>query len=130
MSISILYLTDIFNLFSHSSSIHVPTTINSEYMSTNKSIPTKTKKIEVSSRHVALHASLIPMFLYETDSYLLTLKGNHHPISISNDKFISGTRDIGSPKNISEHNWDNSMTVFPFLERPPSSQQIEMNLPL
>ena len=61
---------------------------------------------------------------------MVTLKGNHHPISISNDKFISGTRDIGSPKNISEHNWDNSMTVFPFIQTPPSAQDIEMKLPL
>ena len=131
MSIWNLYLTDIFNLISHSSSIDVPTTINCEHMSTNKAIITKTKKIETSYDHITLHASLIPMFLCEIDNYLLTLKGNHHPISISNDKFISGTRDIGSPKNISEHSWDNSMTVFPFLEKPPSSQQqLEMKLPL
>ena len=99
-------------------------------MSINKPVQMKKKKIETDSNTITVHASLIPIFLCEIDNYLLTLKGNHHPISISNNKFISGTRDIGTPKEISEHKRDNSMTVFPFFERLLSSQEIQMKLPL
>ena len=99
-------------------------------MSTNKTIVTKRKKIETSFEQMSLHASLIPIFLCEHHNYLLTLRGNHHPISISNHKFITGTRDIGRPKETSQHKWDNSMTVFPFFDNLPSTQQIDMKLPL
>ena len=61
-----------------------------------------------------LHTSILPLYLWMEQEYLLTIKGNHHHVHWNDDKFLQKTEEIGCKAETSQQKWTHSVTAFPY----------------